>query len=103
MVICSVNKWLRAKRKDVRMCRLILKGRVLDVNHSNGVNYCRFNDIEQGGEISVSIPGAEGSVEIDARIDLDAMIKPGRGKFGQYLKLVKLNVLENPKPKGGDK
>jgi len=86
----------------LKMCRLILKGRVLDVNHSSGVNYCRFNDIEQGGEISVSIPGAEGSIEIDSRIDIDAIIKPGRGKFGQYLKLVKLNSSENQEKKGGD-
>jgi len=87
----------------LKMCRIILKGRVLEVNHSNGVNYVRFNDIEQGGDISVSIPGVEGSVEIDSRIDLDAIIKPGRGKFGQYLKLERLVQAEDTKAKGGDK
>lgn len=64
-----------------------LLGRVLGVRFVNGVNYCTFNDAEVGGQIDLSIPGAEGAVKIDSLINVHAIIKPGKGKFGQYLKV----------------
>jgi len=69
-------------------------GRVLDVYHKSGNNYINFNDAEIGGEVKLTIPGAEGSVKIDSLIELDAEVKPGMWQGKQFLKVMKLNKEE---------
>lgn len=69
---------------------LKLIGRVLDKNESNGMSYVNFLDVETGGQVKLTIPG-ENLVEIDQKLNLDCEVKPGIGKFGMYLKVVKIN------------
>lgn len=67
-----------------------LVGRVLDKNESSGISYVTFLDVETGGQVKLSIPG-EGLVDIDQKLNLDCEVKPGIGKYGLYLKVVKIN------------
>lgn len=71
-------------------------GRVFDVNESNGVSYVTFLDVEAGGMVKLSIPGVS-DLKVDSKLDLDVTVKPGIGKYGQYLKVTAIN----PKEKGG--
>lgn len=71
-------------------------GRVFDVNESNGVSYVTLLDTESGGMVKLSIPGAS-DLKVDNKLDLDVTVKPGIGKYGQYLKVTAIN----PKEKGG--
>lgn len=75
--------------------KIQLIGRVMDVGHSNGMNYVTFNDTEVGGQVKLSIPGAENSIPIDSKMAVNAVIKPGIGKFGLYLRVESLTNLES--------
>lgn len=70
--------------------QLKLIGRVLDKNEKDGMTYLTLNDVESGGQIKLSVPGG-GSIEIDQKLSLDAVVKPGIGKYGLYLKVTKIN------------
>jgi len=78
------------------MANVKMVGRVTDVNRSNGVAYVTLLDTEQGGMMKLSIPGAD-SVQIDQKLDLDVEVKPGIGKYGLYLKVVKVNKKSDSK------
>ena len=75
-----------------------LIGRVLDVNRANGVSYVKFNDVEIGGGIDLSIPGGE-DIKIDDLLEIDCICKPGKGKFGQYLKVDTMNKIKRVQDK----
>lgn len=66
-----------------------LKGRVLEVFKAKSGVYVTLNDIEEGGSVKLSFPeGTE--VKIDAALNLNAVIKPGIGNFGQFLKVTNI-------------
>ena len=69
--------------------KLHVKGRILEVRHAKGVNYITANDTEQGGSFQLSIEGTEGAIPLDALIDFHVEVKPGIGKYGMYLKVVR--------------
>lgn len=76
--------------------QLKMIGRVFEVNESNGVSYVTLIDTEAGGMLKLSFPGVS-DLKVDSKLDLDVTVKPGIGKYGQYLKVTAIN----PKEKGG--
>ena len=77
---------IKIKEKDQKKMEIKLVGRVLKINRSNGVSYVSFNDTEEGGLIDLSIPGGN-EIKIDDLLSIEAVIQPGKGKYGQYLKV----------------
>lgn len=75
-----------------------LIGRVLDVNLGEKYNYVILNDTEIGGQIKLSMP-TNVPVNIDSLVKIDAIIKPGMGKYGMFLSVISLNQSES-KEKG---
>ena len=75
--------------------RLILVGRVLEVFEGEKSKYVTMNDTELGGQVKLNFP-LSADVKLDSLVNLDAMVKPGIGKFGQMLVIERLN-----KPKEG--
>jgi hypothetical protein len=67
-----------------------IKGRVLTVKAVNGNSYVTMNDVEQGGSFQVSIPTVS-EIKLDSLLDLKATCQPGMGKFGMYVKVIKIH------------
>lgn len=69
--------------------KMQLKGRVLEVFEAKSGIYVTMNDTEEGGSIKLSFPLGT-AVKIDALLNINAVIKPGIGNFGQFLKVTQV-------------
>lgn len=63
-----------------------LLGRVLEVFNAKSGVYVTMNDTVEGGSVKLSFPIGT-AVKVDSLINLTAVIKPGIGNFGQFLKV----------------
>jgi hypothetical protein len=69
--------------------QLVLKGRVSDIYEGANRNYVTFNDTINGGSIKLGLP-KETAVKMDGLYNLDMVVKPGTGKDGMYLSVLKI-------------
>ena len=64
-------------------------GRVLEVFEGKNSVFVTMNDTEEGGSIKLGFP-PNTPVAVDAKLNINAIIKPGIGQYGQFLKVVKI-------------
>jgi len=70
--------------------KLQLKGRVINSNvGNNGAVYVTMLDAEEGGQVKLSLPTSEAPPP-DTLLNINAIVKPGIGRYGLYLSVVRL-------------
>lgn len=74
-----------------------LKGRVIKNKTVNGVSYLNMTDVD-GGLIDISLPGGQ-DLKNDDLVSLEAVVEPGKGKYGLYLKVIEVIQIQ----KGNEK
>lgn len=65
-------------------------GRVLEVFEGKNSVFVTMNDTEEGGSVKLGFP-PNFKVAVDAKLDINATIKPGIGQYGQFLKVMKIH------------
>jgi len=76
---------------------LQLVGRVLEVKQTDKYLYVTMNDTKEGGSVKMAFP-LNVQVKIDQLLNVNAIVKPGIGKYGLYLTVLQLlNTESNEK------
>lgn len=69
--------------------QLLITGRVLEVYQGEKSTIVTLNDTQEGGQLKLSFPQGQ-QVAMDSLLEINAVVKPGIGQFGQFLKVKKL-------------